>query len=101
MKDGRCPTACDLPDEAIAPAMRRFDEARRLRIVRESLADLSNRDFEDSVADKCFRPDGAEKCLFRNQLARSPEEMLEHRERFGSELDRLRSFPQTLVGAVQ
>ena len=64
-----------------------FNEAWRLGIVVESLAELTNGDFEDSVADKGFWPDGVEKFLFADELAGTPEKMVEHREGLGSELD--------------
>ena len=63
-----------------------FNEARRLRVIAESFAELTNGDFEDGVADKGFRPDGVEKFLFGDELARTPEEIVEHCEGFGSEL---------------
>ena len=50
-----------------------FNEARRLWVIVESLADLTNSDFEDSFADKGSRPDGVEKFLFCDELARTPE----------------------------
>ena len=63
-----------------------FNEARRLWIIVESLADLTNGDFEDGFADKGFWPDGVEKFLFGDELARTPEEIVEYCEGFGSEL---------------
>ena len=57
-----CPR--DLTDEAIASTMCGFNEARRLRIIAERLADLTNGDFEDGFADKGFWPDGVEKSLW-------------------------------------
>ena len=64
-----------------------FNEAWRLWIIADSLADLTNGDFEDGVADKGFWPDGAEKFFFGDELARPPEEMIEYCEGFGSELN--------------
>ena len=55
-------------------------------IIAESLADLTNGDFEDGFADKGSRPDGVEKFLFCDELARTPEQIIEHCEGFGSEL---------------
>ena len=78
-----------------------FNEAWRLWIIVESLAELTNGDFEDGFADKGFWPDGVEKFLFGNELARTPEEIVEHCEGLGSELYCLRASPQTLVGQVQ
>lgn len=64
-----------------------FNEARRLWIIAEGLAELTNGDFQDGVADKRFRPDRVEKVLFGDKLARMTEEIIEHCEGFGSELD--------------
>ena len=77
---------CDLTDKAIAPAMGSFNEAGGLWIIVESLAELTNGDFEYSFADKRFWPDGVEEFLFGGELARTPEEVIEHCESFGSEL---------------
>jgi hypothetical protein len=66
-----------------------LDEARRLWIIVEGLAELANGDFEDGFADERFRPDGVEKLLFGDELAWTPEEIGEHRVGFGSELYRL------------
>ena len=78
-----------------------FNEARRLWIVVESLADLTDGDFEDGFPDKGFWPDGVEKFLFSDELARTPEKIVEHGEGFGSELDCFRASPQALVGQVE
>ena len=78
-----------------------FNEAGKLWIIAERLADFTNGDFEDGVADKGFGPDGVEKFLFGDELARTPEKMVEHGEGFGSELDCFRASPQALVGQVE
>src|SRR5262245_49422870 len=78
-----------------------FDEARRLRIIIESHTKLTNADFEDTIADKGFWPDGAEKFLFGDELAWTLEEIVEQGEGFGSELNCLGALPQALVGKVQ
>ena len=83
----RLAALCDLTDEAIAPPMGGFNKARRLWIVVESLADLTNGDFEDGFPDKGFWPDSVEKFLFGDELACTPEEVVEYCEGFGSELD--------------
>ena len=82
----RLASLCDLTDEAIASTMCRFNEAGKLWIIAESLAELTNGDFEDGVPDKGFRPDGVEKGFFGDELAWMPEEIVEHCEGFGSEL---------------
>ena len=64
-----------------------FNEAWRLGIIIESRAELTNCDFEDGFAHKGFWPDSVEKFLFADELAGTPEKMVEHREGFGSELD--------------
>jgi len=64
-----------------------FNEARKLWIITESLAELTNDDFEDGVADKGFWPDGVEKFFFGDELAWPREEMIEYCEGFGSELN--------------
>src|SRR5439155_26338138 len=63
--------------------------------------DLTNGDFEDGFADKGPWPDGVEKFLFCDELARTPDQIVEHREGFGSELYCLWAFPQALVCQVQ
>ena len=78
-----------------------FDEARRLRIIIESLAELTNCDFEDGFTNKGSRPDGVEKFFFRDELTRTPEKMVEHGEGLRAEFYFLRAFPQTLVGQIQ
>ena len=78
-----------------------FNEARRLGIIVESLPKLPNGDFENSVADKGLWPDSIEKFLFGDELAWTPEEIAEHGEGFGSELDCFRGSPQALISHVQ
>ena len=78
-----------------------FNEARRLWIVAERLAELTDGDFEDGMADKRFWPDGLEEFLFCDELARTPEEKVKHCEGLGSELNCLRASPQALVAQVQ
>ena len=67
------PALCDRTDEAIASTMCGFNEAWRLWIIAESFADLTNGDFEDGFADKGSWPDGVEKFLFCDELARIAE----------------------------
>ena len=62
---------CRLADEAIAAAMCGFNEAWRCRVIVESLANLPNSHFEDSIPDKGPWPDGVEKFFFRDELART------------------------------
>ena len=64
-------------------------------------AELTNRDFEHGFTDKRFWPDGVEKFLFGDELAWTPEEIAQHCEGFGSELNCLCASPQALVGQVQ
>ena len=78
-----------------------FNKARRLWIIVEGVAELTNCDFEDAIADKRFRPAGVEKFLFGDELAWMPEEIGEHCEGFGSELNCLCASTQALVGQVQ
>src|SRR4051812_43618429 len=78
-----------------------FNEARRLRIIVQGRADLSNGDFEDCIADKGFRPDCVEKLFFGDEQARTPEDIVEYGEGFRSELDCLCVSPQALVGQVE
>ena len=78
-----------------------FDEARRLRVVAESLANLTNGDFQDGVADEGFGPDRVEQVIFGDELARTPDEMVEHGEGFGPQLDRLGPSPQLLVDQIE
>jgi hypothetical protein len=46
-------------------------------IITKSLADLTNGDFEDSFTDKGSGPDGVEKFLFCDELARMLEKIVE------------------------
>lgn len=78
-----------------------FNEAWRLRIIVESLAELTYGDFEDTFADRGLWPGSVEKVLFGDQLAWTPKKIVEHCERFGSELYCLGASPQALVGQVQ
>ena len=90
-----------LTDEAIASTMCGFNEAGRRWVIVESLADLTNGDFKDGFTDKRPWPDSVEQFLFCDELARTPDEMVEHGEGFGAELYCLRALPQTLVGQIQ
>jgi len=74
-------------DKAIPAAMRGFNETRRLWIVVESAAELSNRYLNDSVADKGFGPDGVEELLFSDELTGTTEDTFQHCEGLGSEPD--------------
>jgi len=78
-----------------------FNERWRVGIIVKSVAQLTNSDFENGFADKSFRPDGVEKFLFSDELARMRHEVIEDRESFRSELNRLRPSPQALVHQVQ
>jgi len=62
-----------------------FNEARRFWIIPESLAELTNGDFEDGFADKRFWPDSVKKFLFVDEPAWTREEIVEYCEGFGSE----------------
>ena len=66
-----------------------FNELRRRWIIAESLADLTNGDFEDGFADKGPGPDGVEKIFLGDKLARTREQMIKHCKGLGSQLDRL------------
>ena len=63
-----------------------FDEAWRLWIIVESLAELTNGDFEDGFADKGSWPNSVEKSFFGDELARMREEVVEYCESLRSEL---------------
>ena len=78
-----------------------FNEAWRRWVIMESLADLTNGDFQDGFTDKGPWPDGVEEFLFCDELARTPDEMVEYGEGLGSELYCLRAIPQTLVCQIQ
>ena len=94
-------TLCDPADEAIAATVCGLDEARRLWIVIESLAQLTNSDFENGVADKSVWPHGVEEFLLGDELARTPDEIADHGEGFGPEPDYVCASPQALVGQIQ
>src|SRR5215813_13902078 len=81
--------------------MCRFDEARRIRIIVEGLADLTNGYFENGFADKCPWPDRVEEFLFCDELVRMNYEIFKYCEGFGSELYCLCASPQALVGQIQ
>src|SRR4029079_10763920 len=84
--------AADRADEAIASTMGGLDEAGRLRIVGERLANLADGDFEDSFADERCRPGGVQERLFRDEAAGMTDEIFENGEGLGSELDGLRTL---------
>ena len=92
---------CGLTDEAIAATMCGFNEAWRRWVIVESHADLTNSDFEDGFTDKGPWPDGVEEFLFCDELARTPDEMVEHGEGLRAEFYFLRTSPQTLIRQVQ
>ena len=81
--------------------MGRFDEARRLGIVRKRLANLTDRDLQHGIADERVRPDRADQSLFRYKLPGLRQQVCEHRERLGPELDGARVPPETLVDRVE
>src|SRR5215472_11511934 len=83
----------DLADEPIPATMCRFNEAWGFWIVAEGLADLTNGHLENGIANKCFRPDSAQKFLFRDELPRMPEKIVEHSEGLRSELYSLGALP--------
>ena len=60
----------DLSDEPVAATVGRFDEARRLGIVRKRLANLTDRDLQHGIADERVLPDRADQSLFRDKLSR-------------------------------
>src|SRR5678816_168993 len=96
-----CLVLFNLADEAIAATMCGFNEARRLRIIIENLAELTDRHFEDGFTNKGAWPDGVEKFFFGDDLARTPDEMVEHGNGLRPEFYFLRASPQTLIGQVQ
>ena len=98
---GRPPALGDLTNEAITPTMGSFNKAWRLGIITKSLTDLTNHDFQDGFANKGFWPNGVEKFLFGDQLARVLKQVTEYSKHFRPELDHPRTPPQTLVRQVQ
>ena len=91
----------DLPNEPIAATMRRFDEAGGPGLVGQRLTDLSNCDLEHGIADERVPPDRADQVLFGHELSGPGEQVYEHRERLGPELDGARALPETLVDQVE
>ena len=81
--------------------MRGLNEARRSRIVTQSLADLANGDFEHRFADKRPGPYCIKKFLFCDELTRMPEKIVEDGEGLWPHLDGLGAFPEALVGKVE
>ena len=81
--------------------MRGLDKSRRCGVIVERLADLSNGNFQHRFADECSRPHGIEQLVFRNKLARPPDQIVEHGESLGPEFYLLGSFPQAFVDLVQ
>ena len=90
-----------LADKAIAAPVCGFDKRGRLRIVLESVTQLTNGDFEHCIGNESFRPDGGEQLFFSNELTGTLNEFVEDCVGFRSELNDLRATPQTLVGTVQ
>jgi hypothetical protein len=81
-------------DEAIAAAMDRLDELRRLRIVGQHPADLADADLQGSVADEDPRPDPVEELVFRHEPARPLRQTLQDRKSFRGQREGLRPEPQ-------
>ena len=81
--------------------MRSLDEGWTLRMVTESLPDLTNGDFENGFADKSPRPDSVKKVLLCDEFAWMPQQIFEHCKRLRSELYRLCAFAQALVGDIE
>ena len=92
---------CYLTDKAIAATVYGLDEARGFGIIVECFTDLTNGDFEHSVADKRLGPGCVQELLFRYELLRTSDDTVEHRESLGSEFYRLRASQKTLVRQVK
>jgi hypothetical protein len=92
---------CDLADETIASAMGGFDKPWGFRVVAENLSQLANSHLEDTFSDKSSRPNGVEKFIFCNELARTPKQVIQNREGFGSEFYGLWTIPDAFIGQVQ
>src|SRR5262249_43334716 len=94
-------TLCNRSDEAVASAMRGFNEAWRLWIILECFAELANNDFKDSLAHVGSRPNSVEKLLLGYELFPTSKQVVEHRESFGPQLYCLRAFGEGFVDQVQ
>src|SRR5262245_3176458 len=92
---------CNLTDEAIAATMRSFNEARRLWVVPKSFPQLTNGNFEDCFTHERSRPHSVEEFLFRDELSRTRNRILEYGKRFGSDLYFQCPIPQAFVSQVQ
>src|SRR5262249_49149413 len=69
--------------------------------IAKRISQLSNRDFENRVADKCFRPNGIEEVFFGDELSGMSDKLVQHCKGFWSQLDNLRAPQQTFVRPVQ
>ena len=78
-----------------------FNETWSLGVVAQNIPQLPDDNFENAIANKGSWPDGLEKLVFCDQLARTPKQVIQHCEGFRSESDGLRAIPQAFVGQVQ
>jgi hypothetical protein len=62
-----------------------FNETGSPRIVTKSIANQTNSDLEDGVADKGLGPDGIQEFLFGDELAWTLAEIVQYCEGLGSE----------------
>ncbi len=78
-----------LSDEAIPATMSGFNEAWSFGVIPQNFAQLTNDNFEGAVTNKGSRPDGLEKFVFCDQLARTPKQVIQYCKGFRSEFDGL------------
>src|SRR5262249_27645992 len=91
----------NLTNEAITPAMHGFNEARRLRIIAESFAQLTNGHFENGFANECSRPYSVEKFLLRDQLSRTSNQIPKYCKSLGPDLYFPCPIPQAFVRRIE
>jgi hypothetical protein len=88
-------------DEAVASTMSRLDEARRLHVIAQGLANVSQLSLECRVADVDTRPHVGDELFFRDEARRILDEISKHREGLRLQRDDLVATPQLLFRRIE
>ena len=78
-----------------------FDKSGRIRIIVESLTNLTDGDLKNRVGDKGSRPHRMEQFFLCGKLARPSNQIVEHGKSLRPEFNGLGASQQALVGLVQ
>ena len=91
----------DLAHEPIALAVDGLDEARRLRVLAEHLAQLGDANLEDVLDHRRLGPDRIQEILLRVQHVRPLEQMQQQVVALGREVAVLFPFPELLPDQIE